>query len=53
MCKKLIYLIFIVLLLVTLPVAAHAQVVNLVPNPSLEEDEVVLDDPDWYQWCTG
>ena len=52
MCKKLIYLISIVLLLVTLSVAAQAQVVNLLPNPSIEEDEVVLDDPDWLQWCT-
>jgi hypothetical protein len=25
---------------------------NLVLNPSFEEDEVILDDPDWYQWCT-
>ena len=26
--------------------------VNLVQNPSFEEDEVILDDPDWAQWCT-
>jgi hypothetical protein len=25
---------------------------NLVLNPSFEEDEVVLDDPDWYAWAT-
>ncbi|MGB2862620.1 MAG: LamG-like jellyroll fold domain-containing protein [Sedimentisphaerales bacterium] len=25
---------------------------NLVLNPSFEEDEVILDDPDWYSWCT-
>ena len=25
---------------------------NLVQNPSFEEDEVILDDPDWYLWCT-
>jgi hypothetical protein len=25
---------------------------NLALNPSFEEDDVVLDDPDWYQWCT-
>ncbi|MFC1637321.1 LamG-like jellyroll fold domain-containing protein [Planctomycetota bacterium] len=25
---------------------------NLVLNPSFEEDDVVLDDPDWYKWCT-
>jgi hypothetical protein len=26
--------------------------VNLALNPSFEEDEVILDDPDWYSWCT-
>jgi hypothetical protein len=25
---------------------------NLLQNPSFEEDEVILDDPDWLQWCT-
>ncbi|GAI58446.1 unnamed protein product, partial [marine sediment metagenome] len=25
---------------------------NLVLNPSFEVDEAILDDPDWYQWCT-
>ncbi len=25
---------------------------NLLLNPSFEEDEAVLDDPDWAQWCT-
>ncbi len=25
---------------------------NLVLNPSFEEDEVILDDPDWEKWCT-
>jgi hypothetical protein len=25
---------------------------NLVQNPSFEEDEAVLDDPDWAMWCT-
>jgi len=52
MCKRLIYLISIVLLLVAVPAATHAQVVNLALNPSFEEDDVVLDDPDWYQWAT-
>ena len=28
------------------------EVENLVLNPSFEEDEAVLDDPDWLQWCT-
>jgi hypothetical protein len=26
--------------------------VNLVQNPSFEEDEVILDDPDWEKWTT-
>jgi hypothetical protein len=25
---------------------------NLLANPSFEEDEAILDDPDWYQWVT-
>ena len=28
------------------------EVENLMQNPSFEEDEPVLDDPDWVQWCT-
>jgi len=41
-----------VLALVVLPPATHAQVENLLLNPSFEEDEPILDDPDWEQWCT-
>jgi len=26
--------------------------VNLLQNPSFEEDEPILDDPDWVNWCT-
>jgi hypothetical protein len=26
--------------------------VNLLQNPSFEEDEAILDDPDWSQWVT-
>ena len=33
-------------------VIAHAQVTNLALNPSFEEDEAILDDPDWLQWAT-
>jgi len=25
---------------------------NLLANPSFEEDEPILDDPDWVNWCT-
>ncbi|MFZ2148511.1 MAG: carbohydrate binding domain-containing protein, partial [Sedimentisphaerales bacterium] len=52
MCKRLIYLTSFVLVLVAFPPVTHAQVDNLALNPSFEEDEVILDDPDWYQWCT-
>ncbi len=34
------------------PGGAHAQVVNLALNPSFEEDEVILDDPEWTKWAT-
>lgn len=44
--------VFLVLCLVLVPVMAHAQVTNLALNPSFEEDEVILDDPDWYSWGT-
>ncbi len=38
--------------LAAVPSATHAQVQNLVLNPSFETDEVILNDPDWEQWCT-
>jgi len=34
------------------PSLTHAQVTNLAPNPSFEEDEVILDDPTWTKWAT-
>ena len=52
MCKRLIYLTFLVLVLVAFPPVTHAQVDNLLQNPSFEEDEVILDDPEWEMWCT-
>ncbi len=52
MCKRLIYLISFVLVLVAVPPVTHAQVENLLLNPSFEEDEAILDDPDWEQWTT-
>ncbi len=53
MCRKLIHLVMVAaLVLAVAPPAARAQVVNLVQNPSFEEDEVILDDPDWQQWAT-
>jgi hypothetical protein len=35
-----------------LPEPVPVSVENLLANPSFEEDEAILDDPDWYQWCT-
>jgi len=53
MHRKAIYLALLAALgLLAVPLAAQAQVTNLAPNPSMEEDEVVLDDPDWTAWCT-
>jgi len=52
MCKRLIYLACFVLALVVLPPVTHAQVENLLMNQSFEEDEVIMDDPDWLQWAT-
>ena len=42
----------LVLCLVAIPLVAHAQVQNLVLNPSFEEDEVILNDPSWMEWAT-
>ena len=52
MCLRRIAWLCIVLILTAVPLAAHAQVVNLLSNPSFEEDEVILDDPAWEQWET-
>jgi len=53
MYKRRTFLICFVLMLFAVPLVAHAQVVNLALNPSFEEDEdFILDDPDWFQWCT-
>ncbi|MCX5644160.1 MAG: hypothetical protein NTZ17_05675 [Phycisphaerae bacterium] len=38
--------------LVVAPAATQGEVVNLVRNPSFEEDEIILDDPAWDNWCT-
>src|SRR4030042_6938242 len=52
MFKKFTYLCWIVSILMAVPLVAQAQVVNLLQNPSFEEDEVILDDPDYEQWWT-
>ena len=45
MCKKLFYLITFVLVLVAAPEVTHAQVENLMLNPSFEEDEDISAEP--------
>jgi len=52
MFKKSIYLISFILVLFAVPLVAHAQVDNLLQNPSFEEDEVILGDPAWEIWTT-
>ena len=49
MCKRLIYLTSFILVMFAVPPVTHA---NLVLNPRFEEDEIILNDPYWYQWCT-
>jgi len=39
-------------MLLAVPIVTHAQVENLALNPSFEEDEAILNDPDWEAWCT-
>ncbi len=52
MCQKLICLFSPVFVLLAIAPAANAQVTNLLRNPSFEEDELILDDPDWSTWTT-
>ena len=52
MCKKLIYLLPFILVLVAVPLVTHAQVDNLMLNPSFEEDEVILNDQAYEHWWT-
>ena len=42
----------VVFVLVAIPAATHAQVENLLKNPSFEEDEVIQEDPAWEVWTT-
>ena len=53
MCKQSVFWVMaVVLAFGAIPQASHAQVVNLLKNPSFEEEELVLDDPDWSTWTT-
>ena len=53
MCKQSVFWVMaVVLAFGAIPQASHGQVVNLIKNPSFEEDELVLNDPDWSTWTT-
>ena len=53
MYKRRFFLICFILMLFAVPQVTQAQVENLALNPSFEEDEdAILNDPDWFQWCT-
>ena len=53
MLKRLICLIsFVLVLVVVQPITYAQQVENLVPNPSFEEDEVILNDSAYDLWWT-
>ena len=52
MCKKFIYLLSFILVLVAVPLVSQAQVENLAINPSFEEDEVILNDTAYEHWWT-
>jgi hypothetical protein len=52
MYKRQIFLTCFVWMLVAIPLVTHAQVVNLLSNPSFEEDEPIFNDPDWESWAT-
>jgi hypothetical protein len=50
--KSIHWVALLALSLVVAPAATQGQVVNLVQNPSFEEDEIILDDPAWDKWWT-
>ena len=53
MYKRQAFLTCFVLILFAIPLVTYSQVENLALNPSFEEDEdAILNDPDWFQWCT-
>jgi len=52
MCKKMIYLVSFVLVLVAVPLVTHAQVVNLMHTDPSFEDEIIIVSPGWASWTT-
>ena len=51
MFRRLAYLVSFALLLAAVPVVTHAQVVNLLEDPSFE-DEIIINSPGWFSWIT-
>jgi len=52
MCKKLIYLVSFVLVLVAMPRVTNAQVENLMHTDPSFEDEIIVVSPGWGSWTT-
>ncbi len=52
MSQKRFFFTLIVLILFAVPLITHAQVENLITNPSFEEDEVILNDAAYEFWWT-
>jgi regulation of enolase protein 1 (concanavalin A-like superfamily) len=50
--KSIYWIALLALGLLVAPATTQGQVVNLVKNPSFEEDEVILNDPAYDQWWT-
>jgi len=49
--RRLAYLVSFVLVLVAVPLVTHAQVVNLLEDPSFE-DEIIIGNTAWNRWLT-
>jgi hypothetical protein len=52
MCKKWVYLVSFVLVLLAVPLATHAQVENLMHTDPSFEDEIIINSPGWASWTT-
>jgi len=52
MYQKRFFFTLIVMILFAVPLITHAQVENLITNPSFEEDEVILNDAAYEFWWT-
>jgi len=52
MSQKLTYPCSFILVLIAVPLVTHAQVGNLIQNPSFEEDDVILNDQNYEHWWT-